>query len=243
MFESTDSAHKWYGKYPGVVVANAPEKAGAPFDGDILVRVSGIRDEERRPIEVWAKPCFHPGFFFIPEPDDHVWVEFIAGDIDFAIWTGVWYPQGKSPQTVDGEDPAAEQKVLRTVSGHVLTLDDDTGKIVVADRNGNRLTLDETGVTIDDQAGNRIVMADDGVKVVDKSSNEVVMGAGGVTVKSNAIRLGSDTAAEPLVLGSQWMQLFNSHVHIGNMGAPTSTPLAAGTPATPAQLSAKHKTE
>lgn len=243
MFDSNDSVRKWYGKYPGVVVANAPKKEGDPFDGEILVRVSGIRDEERRPIEVWAKPCFHPGFFFIPEPDDHVWVEFIAGDIDFPVWTGVWYPQGKSPQTADGEEPAAEHKVLRTVSGHVMTLDDEVGSIVVADRNGNRLTLDEAGITIDDQSGNRIVMADGGVTVVDKSGNEIIMGTSGVTVKSDSIRLGSETASEPLVLGSQWMQLFNSHVHIGNMGAPTSTPLAAGTPATPAHLSAKHKTE
>ena len=243
MFNDTDTTRKIYGKYPGIVVDNQPPAGAGNFQGEIKVRVSPILDENRRPIEVWAKPCFHPGFFFIPEVDDQVWVEFVAGDIDFPIWAGVWYPQGGTPQTSDDQAPVTEKKVIRTASGHVVELDDDGGKIVILDKNSNQVTLDDQGITITDKSNNQIIMDSSGVKVVDKSGNEVIMQSAGVTVKSNAIKLGSDTAVEPLVLGTQWMTLFNTHMHIGNMGGPTSPPGGAGTPATPAHVSAKHMTE
>lgn len=238
---------KYYGKYPGLVFENtAPD--GEAHRGELVVDVPGILEETpdgsgQRPIRVVAKPCFPSGFFFVPEAGAQVWVEFVAGDINFPIWTGAWYPEGAVPQTTDGEGPTEFQKVIRTASGHVMELDDDDSKIVILDSNGNRATLDDQGITITDKADNQIIMDSSGVRVVDKSSNEIIMASGGVTVKSNAIKLGSDMAVEPLVLGNQWMQLFNMHVHIGNMGAPTSPPAAAGTPATPAHLSAKHKTE
>jgi hypothetical protein len=51
---------------------------------------------------------------------------------------------------------------------------------------------------------------------------------------ASSIELGKG-AVELAVLGDQMTTLFNSHTHIGNMGAPTSPPMA---PMGPPQLSA-----
>jgi len=42
-----------------------------------------------------------------------------------------------------------------------------------------------------------------------------------------------------VVLGDTFMKLFNKHTHIGNLGAPTSPPTAAGHPMTAKELSQK----
>jgi len=52
---------------------------------------------------------------------------------------------------------------------------------------------------------------------------------------SDTIELGKG-ATEKVVLGNKFMTLFNSHTHTGNLGAPTSPPISA---MTPAQLSQK----
>lgn len=54
---------------------------------------------------------------------------------------------------------------------------------------------------------------------------------------SASIELGKG-ATEKLVLGDSFLQLFNQHTHIGNLGAPTSPPLI---PMTPAQHLSKKK--
>lgn len=240
-------AEKYFGKYPGLVEDNAPPEDAA-HRGELLVKVPGILEETpdgagQQPIEVVARPCFVPGFFFLPEIGAQVWVEFVAGDINSPLWTGVWYPTDKAPQTAGAEAPTEFQKVIRTTSGHAVELDDDGGKIVIRDCNANQLVLDENGITITDKWENKVILKEKEIHVVDKSGNGMVMSSGSITINSDSIKLGSDSATEPLVLGNQWLQLFNSHVHVGNLGAPTSPPAAAGTPATPAHLSAKHNAE
>jgi hypothetical protein len=160
MFETGDNTQeravqKYYGKYPGLVLDNAPP-SGSDHRGEVLVEVPGILEDDpggkdQRPIQVVARPCFLPGFFFIPEKGAQVWVEFAAGDINTPIWTGVWYPKDKPPKTVDSKAPTLSQKVIRTVSGQVIQLDDSNGKeeIVIKDeKNDNTITLDANGITI-----------------------------------------------------------------------------------------------
>jgi len=55
---------------------------------------------------------------------------------------------------------------------------------------------------------------------------------------TSSIELGQG-AVEKVVLGDTFMKLFNKHTHIGNLGAPTSPPTAAGHPMTAKELSQK----
>ncbi len=180
MFDDTDTTQRLYGKYPGIVVDNQPQAGAGRFQGEIKVKVSSMLDENRRPIEAWARPCFHPGFFFIPEVGDNVWVEFVAGDIDFPIWSGVWYPQGKTPKTSDNQAPVTEQKVIRTAAGHVVELDDSDGaeKVVISHKAGSTIEIDKDGkITITD-AGNDTSIVSRKISLGTKggASEKVVLG-------------------------------------------------------------------
>ncbi len=150
----------------------------------------------QQPIRVLAKPCLPPWFFFIPEKDTQVWVEFAAGDINSPIWSGVWYPPKATPRDVDGNAPTKAKKIIRTAAGHIVQFDDN-GSIFIQDNNGNVITLDANGILIKDCNGNQLVMDKDGVKITN--------GAG-------ALKL---VLLEPLLT---WLQ---GHQHIGNMGSPT----------------------
>ena len=62
----------------------------------------------------------------------------------------------------------------------------------------------------------RITIAQDGTITIESDTK--------VTVKAPAIDLGVD-AFEAVIKGNTFQQLFNGHQHVGNQGAPTSTPM------------------
>ena len=230
MFETEDNKQeyaikKYYGKYPGVVLDNdSPQEQ--PHRGELLVEVHGILEEtpdgkSQRPIQVKAKPCFPPGFFFIPEVGDNVWVEFAAGDINYPIWTGVWYPKGNTPDTADNQAPNKSQKVIRTISGHVIQLDDSegSGKLIITD----------------EQNKNTIIMDNNGIKLAAGDKVNITMDSKGITLNAEAINLGGSSGEGVVVgvsFGNLW-DLFINHTHTTAVG-PTSTPLPPAQPLSPA---------
>jgi hypothetical protein len=143
------------------VTDNGPPPSGGAHRGQIKVKVPGILEEtadgsSHQPIEVLAAPAFLPGFFFVPENQAPVWVEFVAGDINYPIWTGVWYPEGATPKPVSGDAPTLDQKVIRSKSGHVVQLDDTSGseQLVIKDeKNNSTITLASSGITIEAAVG------------------------------------------------------------------------------------------
>jgi len=213
MFETRDAdnhaVQKYYGKYPGVVKKNAAPENGN-HRGELEVEVSGILEDgsgknEQRSIVVVAKPCFPPGFFFVPEVGAHVWVEFAAGDINVPIWTGVWYPTDKSPKTTKGEFPKKGEKVIRSApDGHTIELNNEDGSIRVQDTHGNVILLDQSGITLEAKA---IVL-----KVKDSTpSIKLTLDSSGITATD-----GSGTprllVLDPLLT---WLA---THQHLGYMG-------------------------
>jgi hypothetical protein len=250
--ESRGEAEKYYGKYPGLVLENTPPEDAA-HRGALLVEVPGILEEtpdgaDQRPIQVLAKPCFLPGFFFVPEVGAQVWVEFVAGNVNSAVWTGVWYPADAAPQTTDGEGPTEFQKVIRTASGQVIQLDDsdEAQKLVVTDEtNGNTITLDADGVRLED-ANNAVTMDSNGVRIEDGNGNAITLdgngitfeaasstitmsssgiklevGASSVAVEAAAVKVTDAVGAQQLVVLAPLLEWLLAHQHTGNMGAPT----------------------
>lgn len=209
------AVEKYYGKYPGLVFQNTSPD-GEAHRGDLVVDVPGILEETpdgsgQRPIRVVARPCFLPGFFFIPEVGAQVWVEFVAGDINHPIWTGVWYPEDAAPQTTEGEGPTEFQKVIRTASGHVIQVEDTNGHeaIVIRHKTGSTVEMDRDG---------RITITDTG--------NDT-------SIVSNKISLGTRGGAkEKLVLGDtlkskleELIDIATRHVHptgVGPSGPPAT---------------------
>jgi hypothetical protein len=90
-----------------------------------------------------------------------VWIEFEGGDVSYPIWSGCYWRDDELP-----EDVAPTVKVIRTVAGHQILLDDDGSKITVTDANGNTVTLESSGITLE-RGANRVTIGDASVSVND----------------------------------------------------------------------------
>lgn len=239
-----------YGKYAGSVVDNGPPTSGA-HRGEVVVTVPGILEETpdgsgNQPIKVLAAPAFLPGYFFVPEQDDRVWVEFVDGDLNYPIWTGVWYPQDATPNTTDSAAPTRDQKIIRTKSGLVVQLDDTSGseQLVIKDeKNSNTITLDKNGVGINAASGANVTLTV-GQSTVVVENNDITLTSGAARIKMGstgttvADTTGSDQAVVLKPFSDWFTQQFLvwalTHTHVGNMGAPTSPPAAPPPPPSPA---------
>jgi uncharacterized protein involved in type VI secretion and phage assembly len=155
---------KIWGKYRGTVQdRDDPEQLGR-----LRLRVPSLLGDA---VTGWAWPVAPyagagHGFFFVPQVGDLVWVEFAEGELDQPLWTGgSWAkPDGKleTPEEAQGSYP--HQHVLRTPSGHVILLDDTSGKekIVVRAKEGCEIVIDPGASTITVKAGTVVVQSDGG---------------------------------------------------------------------------------
>jgi uncharacterized protein involved in type VI secretion and phage assembly len=238
---------RFYGKYRGLVADNAdPEQLGR-----LRLRVPSVTGPDV--VTGWATACVpyggaaDQGMLFIPEPGAGVWVEFEEGDLEFPIWVGTfWSKPGGDTELpkVDGaaQDPPT-RKVLKTAKGHTIAFEDKDSEelvTVVEAVNGNVITMDRNGITVVDGAGNKITMASSGI-TLETSGTQVAIGTSGVQV-------GGSGASEPFVLGTQFktqvlsfITALATHTHVGNLGAPTSPPVAPMNLDVP--LSTKHMVE
>ncbi len=150
----------------------------------------------------------------------------------------------KKGHTLQFEDADGSEMVILVEgeNGHVVTMDAN-GIKVTDGKSGHEITLDASGIVISDGAntGNIVTMDASGATVADKNGNSVVFGAGGIQV-------GSSAAVESLVLGTtlaanvaSFLISLSTHTHVGNLGAPTSPPVAPMQLHVP--LSPKHKVE
>jgi hypothetical protein len=146
--------------------------------------------------------------------------------------------------TLQFEDADGSEMItlVEATDGHVVTLDADGIKITDG-ANGHTITLDASGILITDgkNSGNEIKMESSGTTVSDKNGNSVILGPGGIQV-------GSSSATEFMVLGTtlklnvvNFLISLSTHTHVGNLGAPTSPPVAPMNLDVP--LSTKHKVE
>jgi uncharacterized protein involved in type VI secretion and phage assembly len=164
--------------------------------------------------------------------------------------------------TIQLEDAGNEEMItiIEAKNKHVITMNKD-GITVKEGINAHEMTMSKEGVKVTDGAnkhevslakdgiiisdgkntGNKITMEQSGLKIEDKNGNQVLMGASGIQV-------GSSSASEFFVLGTQFaakvaafITSLGTHTHVGNMGAPTSPPMAPITLEVP--ISTKHKVE
>ena len=208
---------RFYGKYRAVVVDNSdPENRGR-----LKLRIPSVLGADI--VSGWALPCLpyggapDQGFFFIPEVDATVWVEFEAGNLDYPIWVGTFWgkPGGASeaPKPADEQSPPT-RKIIRTLKGSSIEIEDKDGEevfiiqyndgdkkntvtmnkdgIAVEDANENKMTLDADGVKIEDANANKITMDSSGIVIQDKNQNKVEMSASTINIFPNvACNLGS----------------------------------------------------
>jgi uncharacterized protein involved in type VI secretion and phage assembly len=153
---------RFYGKYRGTVLdveastmrikASVPAVYGSISSG-------------------WAWPCVpyagdSVGFAFLPEVGSAVWIEFEGGDVSFPIWTGCFWLNSQAPS-----DAAPAVKVIATKQ-HKILLDDDQDSITIQDSNGNKITLDSSGITLSN--GSQTVQISDSEVNINNGALEVM---------------------------------------------------------------------
>lgn len=254
---------KYWGKYRAFVADNADPQAL----GRCRLTIPSVLGEATSDWALPCTPYGGGadfGFLAIPPVGAQVLAEFLEGDASSPLWTGTFWRQAAEVPAEGAGDPAV--KVLKTESGHVLTFDDTSGAetitltssaqaIVVMDHEGSLVLTDKAGATVTldaaageltvaDANGNSIVLSSTGITCTDASGNTITASGSGVEVKSSAtinIEGSMVTVAgaggEPLVKGTTFLSLFNTHVHNATaIGAPTSPPI---TPLTPSVLTTK----
>lgn len=200
---------RFFGKYRGKV-QDHDDPTGR---GRLQVLVPAVMGEE----PVWAMPCTpyagkNMGWYAMPEPGTGVWVEFEAGDPSFPIWVGCFWADDEVPETEQGNQADPPIKTLRTMTGLLLSLDDDRHVITLSDKGGATL------VTLEEQQG-----------------TVTVKGAAKVVVEAPQIEL-VENATHPIVFGDRLLQylnqlvsLYQSHTHPPLL-SPPAPPMPPATP-------------
>jgi uncharacterized protein involved in type VI secretion and phage assembly len=147
--------NRFYGKYRGVVTEVDPDTLR------VKAKVPAVLGEQT---SGWCQPCVpyagpDVGIAFLPEEGAGVWIEFEAGDVSYPIWSGCYWRAGEIPA-----DATPTVKAIVTKKGHKLLFDDDAGSVLIEDSNGNKVTLDSSGLTLE-RGGKRVVVSDAKVDV------------------------------------------------------------------------------
>ena len=135
--------------------------------------------------------------------------------------------QGGHQLTLD--DEGGQGKIeLKTAGGHTLTLDDAGGKAALTDSGGNGLEFDANAGALKVQVSGNADQTVGGNLSISVSGSATISAPSGVTIDSSSVKLG--TGASLALVNETLLTLFNTHMHVGNMGAPTSPPVVPAVP-------------
>jgi hypothetical protein len=90
-----------------------------------------------------------------------VWIEFEAGDPDFPIWSGAFWPDpgGFPPLALAGATPATPNIHFQTTTGTSVTLSDNPAQqVFVKTVTGAMISVGAAGITIMNGQGASIAM-------------------------------------------------------------------------------------
>lgn len=112
------------------------------------------------------------GYQFIPEIGDEVLVDFEDGNAESPYVVGSFYNK-KATGGHEQPTPKNDVKVLKTRSGHIITLDDTQGseKISIVDKTGgNSITIDSAKNSITILAADKIALSANDIEINAKNS-------------------------------------------------------------------------
>lgn len=129
------------------------------------------------------------GICFLPEVNDEVVVAFEHGDPHRPYVIGsLWNQKDSLPGVV--KDGKVLERTIKTTSGHVITLSDESGKerIVIKDKNKNNQII------IDSSKNNIIIVADKDIRMVGKG-NLLIEAMGDLTLSGKNVVMKAKMAA------------------------------------------------
>ena len=186
-----------YGKYRATVVDNV-DPLGR---GRIRVSIPSLPGPSTF---AWADPVLPVASgaskAIVPAPGQSVLVEFLEGNMEAPLWTGVFV----APDQVSADTGATLD----------IAIDPETGEKVISDANGNSIAFSASGLKLGDANGNVVILSQEGIEIR----------AGRVLVESENVMLGGEDGQPPL-LGRDMLAIYNTHAHPANGIGPAVPPL------------------
>lgn len=137
----------------GAVVGVVTNVTDPMFQGRVKVKFPWMAGASGDVESAWARLAIigggpNGGLYFTPEVNDEVLVVFEHGDLNNpyvigSLWNGKDLPP-KAPAGTAVVAGKVAQRIIKSRSGHVVVLDDTTGKeqLIIQDKNGNGITID-----------------------------------------------------------------------------------------------------
>jgi hypothetical protein len=209
--------------------------------GRVKVKVYGKFDQIPTADIPWAYPgnnftggsATGGGFFSVPKLNSIVSVKFDQGNL--------YHPEYFFTQKISDEVKAEIENSYE--NAHIIiydTVTDGKLKIFFTQEKGLMFDYKETQINIKNDKSiliktasgdSKVEILDDGkMNITQKSDITIKTDTNVIIDHAKTIELGKG-AVEKLVLGDSFMALYNSHTHIGNLGAPTSPPIVPMIPA------------
>jgi hypothetical protein len=236
----------WLGKIVDVEDPNQEGRCRIRIFGKLDARVNPddpnsdyLIPDEHLP---WAYPNFSSasgsisgsGQFSVPKLGSVVSLYFDNGNIYTPIYLGSVHPSDEVKTEIGNSYQNSHVLIYDTAFG--LDQDGNNG------RSGESIKLfftEERGLVIDyaTTQGSSIInlKPDNSIEIISVNNTEItckdaIIKCENIIIDhSTSIELGSG-ASEKLVLGDSFLQFFNQHTHIANLGAPTSPPIVPMTP-------------
>ncbi len=155
------SGPRYYGKYRATVLNNLDPMG----QGKIQVQLS---DHYGMFPSTWALPCVPfaakgmAGMVALPQLGSMVWIDFEAGDPDYPIWSGGFWPDpaGFPVLALAGATPVTPNIHFQTTTGTSVTLSDNPAlQVMVKTVTGALVTIGAAGITIMNGQGASIMLA------------------------------------------------------------------------------------
>ncbi|WP_033824651.1 phage baseplate assembly protein V [Kitasatospora sp. MBT63] len=149
-----------YGKYRATVLNTTDPLA----QGRVQVQLS---DHYGLFPSTWALPALPfaakgtAGIIALPQTGSAVWVEFEAGDPDYPIWSGAFWPEpAGAPLLAMAGTPVTPNIHLQTTTGVSVTLSDlPASQVQVMTPTGATIIVGTAGVSISNGQGASIVLS------------------------------------------------------------------------------------
>ena len=135
-------ASGYFGKYTGIVKDNSDDEKR----GHLQLSVPALFPSDDL---VLARAALPFGYYFVPENEAKVWVEFEGGESTLPLWTGLQYVPGEWTTAAQTKTP--EKRVIETPAGHRIVFTDKAGDEAIEITEGKTqhvVTLDKNGITI-----------------------------------------------------------------------------------------------
>jgi uncharacterized protein involved in type VI secretion and phage assembly len=152
---------RYYGKYRAMVLNNLDPQS----QGRVQVQLG---DRYGLFPSTWALPSFPfaakgmAGMVALPQIGAAVWVEFEAGDPDYPIWSGGFFPDpvGFPVLAMAGATPATPNIHFQTTTGTSVTLSDNPAQqVMIMTMAGAMIMIGAAGITISNGQGAMIQMS------------------------------------------------------------------------------------